>query len=120
MEEFGLLLRKLRLKNNESLNSLSKKLNVSITFLSLLENNKKQIPLEYGDKLTTIFDLSEQESNELKSSIDYTNKKISIDLSQLSTERQEISLSFARTINTASQKKLEELRKILETNDEEV
>ena len=37
----------------------------------------------------------------------------------MTEDQQAISIAFARTINTASQKKLEELRKLLESSDEE-
>ena len=118
MIEFGYYLRHLRKEHNVSLQALADKLDVSITFLSLIENNKKAIPTNYGDKLTEIFNLSSEQEKELKNSIDYSNKKISIDLQDMNDAQQEVTLAFARTINTASQKKLEELRKLLESDDE--
>ena len=117
MIEFGLYLRQLRKEKGESLGTLSKKLGVGVPFLSLLENGKKIIPTEYGDKLTEVLSLTPEQSIELKNSIDYTNKRISIDLENMSDTQQEVSLAFARTINTASQQKLEELRKLLESDD---
>lgn len=99
--------------------SLASKLGVGVTFLSMLETGKKMIPVDYGDKLTEILNLSNEESVELKNSIDYSNKKISINLQDMTDTQQEVSIAFARTINTASQKKLEELRKLLESDDEE-
>lgn len=116
---FGFYLRQLRKEHNVSLQTLAQKLDVSVPFLSLIENNKKTVPINYGDKLTEIFNLNPEQSKELKNSIDYTNKKISIDLQDMNDAQQEVTLAFARTINTASQKKLEELRKILESDDEE-
>lgn len=118
MEDFGTLVRRLRYEKKVSFAELADKLGISITFLSLIENGKKQIPLEYGDKIAAIFSLDEKMTDELKNSIDYTNNKISIKLDELSEEQKEVSLAFARTINKASQKKLEELRKLLESDDE--
>ena len=117
MIEFGLYLRQLRQEKGESLGTLSKKLGVGVPFLSLLENGKKIIPIEYGDKLTEVLNLTPEQSRELKNSIDYTNKRISIDLENMTDAQQEVSIAFARTINSASQKKLEELRKLLESDD---
>lgn len=117
MIDFGLYLRQLRKEKNESLLSLSEKLGVGVPFLSALENGKKTIPLDYGDKLTDVLNLTKEESINLKNSIDYSNRKIQINLDNLNSEQQEVSLAFARTINQASQKKLEELRKLLEKED---
>lgn len=119
MIEFGFYLRQLRKEHNVSLQTLAEKLNVSVTFLSLIENNKKAVPTNYGDKLTVIFNLSPEQSKELRNSIDYSNKKISIDLQDMNDAQQEVTLAFARTINTASQKKLDDLRKVLENDDED-
>lgn len=119
MIEFGMLLRKLRKENGESLQSLATKLDVGVPFLSLIENGKKLVPVEYGDKLIKIFNLNQETAIELRNSIDYSNKKISIDLGNMNDLQQEVSITFARTINNASQKKLEELRKLLESVDEE-
>lgn len=119
MIEFGFYLRQLRKEHNVSLQTLAEKLNVSVTFLSLIENNKKAVPTNYGDKLIEIFNLSPDQSKELRNSIDYSNKKISIDLQDMNDTQQEVTLAFARTINTASQKKLDDLRKVLENDDED-
>ena len=117
MIEFGTLLRQFRNERGESLGTLSKKLGVGVSFLSLLENGKKIIPIEYGDKLTEVLGLNLDDSIKLKNSIDYTNRRISIDLDKMSDAQQEVSLTFARTINTASDKKLEEILKVLESDD---
>lgn len=114
MIEFGLYLRKLRKEKGESMQSLASKLEIGVPFLSLIENGKKLVPIEYGDKLTDILKLTPEESKELKNSIDYSNKRISIDLQHMSDTQQEVSIAFARTINEASEEKLLELRKVLE------
>ena len=119
MVEFGIYLRQLRKEKKISLQYISDNLGVGVPFLSLIENGKKLVPVEYGDKLTEILNLTEEESKELKNSIDYSNKRISLDLEKMSEQQQEVSIAFARTINTASQKKLEELRRLLESMDEE-
>ena len=114
MKDFGLYLRELRKKNKYSLQDLSEKLGVGVPFLSLIENGKKLIPLDYANKLAEIMNLNEEEILELKNSIDYSNKKIQIDLDNMTDEQKEVSIFFARSIQDASPEMLEELRKILE------
>lgn len=114
MKEFGLYLRQLRKKYKYSLQDLSEKLGVGVPFLSLLENGKKLVPVDYADKLAEIMNLSDEEVLELKNSIDYSNKKIQIDMDNMTDEQKEVSIYFARSIQGASPELLEELRKLLE------
>lgn len=114
MKEFGLYLRELRKKYKYSLQDLSEQLGVGVPFLSLIENGKKLVPADYADKLTKIMSLNDDEILELKNSIDYSNKKIQIDLENMTDEQKEVSIYFARSIQGASPEMIDELRKILE------
>ena len=92
-------------------------MNVSISFLSALEVGTKTIPQDIAERVGDAYALTEEQINEMKNAIDISNGKIQISLEQLDTTQRDISLAFARTINSASQKKLEELRKLLEEDD---
>ena len=72
------------------------------------------MPADYADKLTKIMSLNDDEILELKNSIDYSNKKIQIDLENMTDEQKEVSIYFARSIQGASPEMIDELRKILE------
>ena len=113
LNEYGKFVRQLRIKNNENLLDMATKLEVSMAFLSKLESGKKTIPLGYGEKISTIYNLNEEESKALVDAINISNKKLTIDLDNMNSDRVDVSLTFARTINSASQKSLEELRKLL-------
>lgn len=117
MVEFGIYLRQLRKKYKYSLQDLSEKLGVGVPFLSLLENGKKLVPVDYADKLAEIMNLSDEEIYELKNSIDFSNNKIQLDLDNMNKDQKEISIYFARSISTASPDLLDELRKVLEGKD---
>lgn len=113
MNEYGMFIRDLRKKKNETLLTMSQKLNVSIAFLSAMENGKKLIPNDYATKIKNAYELSEEEYERLEESIVLSNKKIEIDINSMDDLHKDVSISFARKINTASQKTLEELREIL-------
>lgn len=117
--EYGIYIRKLRKERGENLDTMAKKMGVSISFLSALEVGTKTIPQDIAERVGKVYELSLEQIKEIQNAIDLSNGKIQIQLEQMDDTQKDISLAFARTINTASQKKLEELRKLLESDDEE-
>lgn len=113
MNAYGKFIRELRKKKNETLLTMSQKLNVSIAFLSAIENGKKQIPSDYARKIKNAYNLSEEEYEQLEECIVLSNNKIEFNINSMDELHKDVSISFARKINTASQKTLEELREIL-------
>lgn len=113
VNEYGIYIRGIRKKLNIKLEDMALKLNVSKSFLSALENGKKTIPQEYADKVVDVLNLSSLERNKLKNSIDISNGKIQLEISNMTEERKEVALAFARKINQANEKELSELKKIL-------
>lgn len=85
-----------------------------------MEVGTKTIPLDIADRVAKVYNLNDDELREVRNKIDLSNDRIHLSLSEMDDEQKDISLAFARTINIASQKKLEELRKLLlESDDEE-
>lgn len=119
MTEYGKFIRTIRKERNENLMTMAAKLNVSVAFLSALEVGKKQIPLNYAKKIQEIYNLNEYDYKELQEAIMMTNKRVLISLDNLNNDQQNVSIAFARQINTASQKTLDELRKILEDGEKD-
>ena len=119
MTEYGKFIRTIRKERNENLMTMASKLDVSVAFLSALEVGKKQIPSNYAQRIRDIYSLNDDEFKELQESIMLTNKRVLITLDTLNNDQQNVSIAFARQINTASQKTLEELRKILEDGEKD-
>ncbi len=119
MTEYGKFIRTIRKERNENLMTMASKLNVSVAFLSALEVGKKQIPLNYAKKIQEIYNLNEYDYKELQEAIMMTNRRVLISLDNLNNDQQNVSIAFARQINTASQKTLDELRKILEDGEKD-
>lgn len=71
-----------------------------------------------GRKFGVFLTISSQRPSDISNKIDLSNNRIHLSLDNMDDEHKDISLAFARTINTASQKKLEELRKLLLESDE--
>ena len=109
-----------RIENNENLFDMARKLDISIAYLSSIENGKREIPRDFFEKIKKNYNLNLNEEEKLKKIISYT-KKIVIDMKELSEDWKDISLRYARKIQSLSEEKLRKLREILweEENDDD-
>lgn len=120
MEEFGSYLKSIRKEKNITLKMLSKELNVGVPFLSLIENGKKPVPINYADKISVALNLTGEEHNKLVDSIRYSNKTILVDLSELSTEQKELAILFKNNVNTLSLEQIERIKELLGDNNSKI
>lgn len=108
--EFCKLMRKIRFDSNESLRAMAKRLNISAAFLSSLELGKKQIPADYQNKIAVEYQLDEQDCKALEEAIYKTNNRVTIGLKDLNSDKKDLTLMFARHINTMDDELIKELR----------
>lgn len=111
--EYGRFIRELRKNKKENLNIMSKKMNVSISFLSSLESGKKQIPKDFVDKLVLVYNLDEIQKIRLINAIDLSNNKTTIRLNNLSPSKKKLVLNIARNIENISDENAEEMIKLI-------
>ena len=111
--EFGKFVRDLRKLNKENLDMMSKKLGVSISFLSSLESGKKQVPKDFANKLISNYDLDENQIIRLLNSIELTNNKAIIQLNNLSPIKKRLVLNLARNIKDLPDDKAVEIIEML-------
>lgn len=113
MLAYGMFMKNIRKVKNVTLQSLANKLDVSVSFLSLLENGKKQIPLEYVNRISDALNLNDDEKKQLENSILISNKKMIIELDNLSNNQIEVSLLFASTIDELNEQQVNEIKNII-------
>ena len=113
ISKFGLCIRKIREKENDSLRQMAIKLGVSPAFLSAMEVGRKAIPTDYVEKINCIYNLSEKEIIELENSIYETNERVPLELKEMNEAQKDISLMFARKIKTADEDLLKRLKEAL-------
>jgi transcriptional regulator with XRE-family HTH domain len=111
--EYGRFVRDLRKNRNENLDMMSKKMGVSISFLSNLESGKKQVPSDFIDKLALVYNLDNIAKMRLINSVELTNNKTVIKLNNLSPSKKNLVLNIARNIENIDDKKAEELLNML-------
>ncbi|MGM9970913.1 MAG: helix-turn-helix domain-containing protein [Anaeroplasmataceae bacterium] len=113
ISKFGICIRNIREQKNDSLRQMAIKLGISAAFLSAMEVGRKQIPLEYLEKIKGIYNLSEEQEIELENSIYETNERVPLELSLMNDAQKDVSLMFARKIKTADEELLKKLKEAL-------
>lgn len=68
-DRLNTFLKLLRIKNDETLIEMSKKLDLKLVELSKIENNKIDVPEDFKDKIVNNYNLNEQEEKELNISL---------------------------------------------------
>lgn len=113
ISKFGICIKKIREKENDSLRQMAIKLGISAAFLSAMEVGRKPIPVEYLDKIKAIYNLSHEDEIELENSIYETNERVPIELEAMTEAQKDVSLMFARKIKTADDELLKKLKEAL-------
>ena len=111
--EFGKILRKIRIDHNEVLLNMARKLEVTASYLSAVENGKRNIPTAWLDLLPQIYSLSTQSAEELRQTATAQMKSVKLDLDHANEKRRDVAFAFARQIDELDDKMLEQLKTIL-------
>lgn len=75
LTEFGKFLRKLRIDNGELLKDMSIKLNVTPSFLSMVETGRRSVPKKWEEEIEKIYSLSLKQKEELISILNRNEEK---------------------------------------------
>jgi len=114
LTSLGKFLRKIRIDNNEYLKDMADKLDVTVSFLSAVENGKKKMPSSWNGKICSLYDLDEEQTNEFTKAIAESEEKIELNLKNVDIKNQCLAISFARKFSDFNDRKLEEIMRIME------
>lgn len=109
----GKFLRKLRIDHGEILKNMAEKLNVTVSFLSAVENGKKRMPSDWNEQICRLYNLSDQQKEAFTTAIAETTNAIELELVSASMKRRELAVSFARSFNDLDDSQAEAIRNIL-------
>lgn len=98
LTEFGKELRILRVQKEENINSMAKKLGISIAYLSSIESGKRPIPSELVDKIIEKYHLNKERSKVLREKEAISSNAINVDLSLVSAEQRKLIFALSRKI----------------------
>ncbi len=114
LTSIGKFLRKLRIDQGEILKDMADKLEVSVAFLSAVENGKKRMPTAWSKKICDSYHLSEEEQSEFTTAIAETEESVEMDLSDVTAQQRELAVSFARKFSDINEEQVEAIKKILQ------
>jgi len=96
---FGEFMRILRVKRHEVMGDTAKFLNTSLPFLSAVENGKKNVPLDWTEKIISYYGLSAEEQLQLHESIESSRTQYKIPTSNAGLTQRKAALQFARSFD---------------------
>lgn len=107
---FGKCLRRLRIDYDEILKDMANKLNVTSSYLSAVENGKRNIPDGWVEKISVLYGVSLEE---LKKAVEQSVKDIKISLENKNESDRDLVFAFARNFNELNDEEKENLKSIL-------
>ena len=114
--KFGEYMRILRVKNHEVMGDIAKLLEVSLPFLSAVENGKKNVPIEWVDKIVNHYNLNKDETDELLNAIEQSKTQMKIDLKFAPFFQRTAALQFARSFEDMDEETAKKIMELLENN----
>ena len=111
LTEFGKLCRTERMNRGELLKDMATKLGVTAAYLSAVEVGKRNVPEEWPDLLTKIYDLDESTYNKLKNAAFVSQIQAKIFALSMEQQDKDLVVAFARRLSTLDN---EEKNRLLE------
>ncbi len=117
LTSLGRFLRKLRIDQGEILRDMAAKLNVTVSFLSAVENGKKKMPSSWNEEICRMYDFNQKQKEEFTTAIAETEKAVEMNLQNATIGKRELAVSFARRFSEIDDSQVEAIRKILMEGD---
>lgn len=116
LNEIGLFLTNFRSEIGESLRTMASKLDISATYLSAIENNKRNIPADFIENFVSIYKIDEDTKAKLEKACLLSSSNMKVDISDASVTKKELLYSLAN--NDIDEQTLERLSAILKEPSE--
>jgi len=110
--EFGKLLRIIRVNSGDSAKEMAQKLNMSPSYLSTIENGKRNIPPDMEQLLISAYKLSERDKEKLRKAMVASSETVKIDLTDLADKKKHV--IFEITKGNLDEDTIDQLCKIIE------
>lgn len=110
---FGKYLRKIRIDNDEILNDMAEKLQVTAAYLSAVENGKRDIPEGWIEAIECNYDLESEQCSQLEEAAYNSKKNVKFKLENETDRDKDLVLAFARRFRDLDDDEVQEIKKIL-------
>lgn len=114
--QLGKVLRIIRINTGDSMRTMADKLNVSISYLSAIENGKRNVPSDFAERVSAKYTLSDKDKENLNNAISQTASKIKMDITELSEKQRK--LIYALSKNQIDEETIDRLYEIVDKKGE--
>ena len=111
LTEFGKVLRIIRINTSENAGEMAKKLHISKSYLSSIENGTRNIPIDIEQRLYESYDLTLKDKEKIQKAIIESFSVLKIDMSQYSDKVKNIICEILN--GNISESKADEIYRIL-------
>lgn len=115
--KFGEFVRILRIKHHEVMGDMAKVLDASLPFLSAVENGKKNVPLDWIEKLVVHYNLSPSEKQELLEAVDESKTQYKINAYAAGNHQRRAAMQFARSFDSMDDETALKILELLSKKD---
>ena len=92
--ELGRFLRILRIKTGDSLRTMSEKLGISASYLSSIENGKRNIPVGFEKEIIRSYVMNDDDKNKLMDAMYKSMDQYNVDLSSMDEKKKQVLFSI--------------------------
>ncbi len=96
---FGEFVRILRIKHHEIMGDMANALGTRLSFLSAVENGKKNVPADWIGKIIEHYGLTEAEQQELEEAVEESKTQFKIVAGKAGSHQRKVALQFARSFD---------------------
>lgn len=104
----------IRIKNNENMEKMAKKLNISVSYLSMIESGVRKAKGNFIQTFLNEYKLNKKEQAEFEKAILDSDLEISINLRKLNGRQKNVALLFLDKIEKIKPAALKEIVEIIE------
>lgn len=96
LTEFGRLLRIIRINCGDSARDMAAKLNMSPSYLSTIENGKRNIPSDMEELLIKAYNLSDKDKEKLRRAMLDSSDTVKLDLTELAEKKKHVIFALTK------------------------
>jgi len=115
---FGEFMRTLRVKNHEIMGDTANLLNCMISFVSSVENGKKNVPETWAPIIIDHYNLNDSQQKELYNAIEESKTQVKINLSSASGSQRKLAIQFQRSFEKLDDKTANAILELLREDED--
>lgn len=114
MDNLTVYLKSLRLRSDdERLSDMAKKLGVSASYLSTVENQKRRMNDKLFQKIVEVYALDDEEEKKLDLLRNLASKEFNVSLDEMEDEKKETIVKFLSSVDDLSKEDVEKINLLL-------